>query len=140
MTQNIGILDRARRLQARIKVKHETNKEIRRHRYQIFLQQNTGHLPSRNKLYRWRIGFIFTAVAFLIVPAVQILFFYGTIWESPDPLYPGMDPSLQQLWDSFLNEIPDIFGAIFFILFCFGLTVDWVIYRRWGNKYTIFKW
>ena len=134
------LIDKGRILETRIKVKHETKKQLKRHRYQIFLHEHP-YLPGKKKLKRWRRNFILGGMICMLIPVSQTLFFYRTIWDQPDPLmFEDQEPSMEQLWKSFLNVIPAIFGAIFLIMLTFGLAIDWVIYRRWGNSFTIMKW
>ncbi len=140
MIQKAGFLDQARRLETKIKVKYEVKKQIKKHRYKIFLHENSGYLPSRKKLYRWRNKFIIAAMICLAVPCLQTVLFYETIWIKPSVSEFDEEFTIRQIWMGFLNEIPGIFGAIFLILLYFGFTVDWIIYRRWGNQFTIMKW
>ncbi len=134
------ILHNARVLETRIRVKRETNKQIKRQRYRIYLQQNSQHLPSRKKLLRWRRNLMMIGTLFILIPGYQILCHYQTIWKEPKPLKYDQEPTIEQIWLSFLNMIPTIFGAIFLMLWSFAMAVDWVIYRRWGNTHTILNW
>jgi len=140
MIHKTGFLDRARRLDTKIRVKHEVKKQIKRHCYQIFLNEKAGYLPNRKKLYSWRNKFILAAMICLLVPSLQTIFFYDTIWIKPSVSEFDTEFTIEQIWVAFCNEIPGIFGAVFLILLYFGFTVDWIIYRRWGNQFTIMKW
>ena len=134
------IIHKARILETRIRIKHETKKQLRTQRYRIFLQQKTGHLPTRKKLYRWRRNFLVAASLCIAVPCLQVTFWGGTIWDRGSPVLYDQEASLGRIWVAFLNETPIIFGMLFLMFWCFGMAIDWVIYRRWGSQFTMMKW
>ena len=136
----MNIVHKARALQTKIKVYLEIRKQIKTQRYRRFLQNPSRPLPGYHKLRVWRNTFLLSAVLCLAVPSIQVVFFYNTIWEQPEPLKPNQDITLGQVLMSFYNTIPVIFGGVFMILGFFGMIMDWCIYRRWGYGKSIIKW
>ena len=136
----MNIIHKARLLETQIRVKRENRKQIKAQRYRRFLQNPHRPLPSYQTLRSWRNTFLLSAVLCLAVPSIQVVFFYNTIWEQPEPLKPNQDITLGQVLMSFYNTIPVIFGGVFMILGFFGMIMDWCIYRRWGYGKSIIKW
>ena len=134
-------MDRMKALETKIRINREIKKEIKAQKYRSFLHEQTGYLPSRQKIQRWKKYFLLGATICLVVISVQTCFFYNTIWAPPQKLYHDTQQiSLEQIWGALLNETPTIFGSLFIILGSFGMALDKATYRRWGNQYTIINW
>lgn len=131
------ILHKARILETKYRVKHETRKQLKAQYYKLFLYENTPNLPGKKKLKRWRRNFLILGMICLAVPCFQTIFFYQSIWIPPEQLEYGQEPTLEQILQGFINEIPTILGLIWFCFFFLAICVDWVIYRRWPNENTM---
>ena len=136
MRQKTTLLDQARRLETRIRVKRETKKQLKQQYYKIFLHENTGVLPSKKKLKRWRRNFTIAAVISLMIPAIQTTMFYNTTHTSPSYIE---EDTLEQILQGFIRDIPLILGLCFFMFSFLTLCVEWVIYRRWPWDHTVFS-
>lgn len=138
----MNIITKARILETRIRVNHENKKQIKKQKYQVFLHEESQHFPSLTKIKKWRTYFLIIGTICLAVMTIQTCMFYKTIWIKPRPLlYDDEDIDLEQIWTSFLNMIPVIFGSLFTIFLSFSLAFDYVIYKRWQNKdLCIIKW
>jgi hypothetical protein len=136
------IITKGRILETQIRVKHETKKQLKKQRYQVFLHEKSQHYPPRYKIIRWRNLFLTTGIICLAVIMVQTCFFYKTIWVRPRPLYyEGQNIDLEQIWTSFCNMIPVIFGFLSTVFISFAIAFDRVLYRRWQNTdLCIIKW
>ena len=135
------LITKGRILEQKIKVQRDFKQQIKRQRYQVFLHEESQHYPSRSKVIRWRNYFLIGSCICLSIVMIQTCFFYNTIWTRPRPLYwDEQEISLEQIWTSFLNMIPVIFGSISCIFLSFAIAVDRVIYRRWPNHRTMIPW
>lgn len=143
IAKKLKVLDRMRILETKIRVNQENKKQIKKQAYRVFLQDPPRSLPDYKILYTWRKIFVIAGILCLVIPAVQTIFFYDTIYYVP----PGKtfkhsvysiveeDIDLEEVSHGFLRSIPVVFGLLFFIFTVFGIAVDWTIYRRWNNKY-----
>lgn len=137
-TQKPGFLIRMRLLKTRIHTELDHKQKMKQQKYQIFLHEESQHYPSLGKVKRWRGYFLAISCICLTIITIQTCFYYNTIWTRPAPLYmDDQEITLEQIWTSFLNMIPVIFGAISCIFLSFTIAVDRVIYRRWKKEYII---
>ena len=117
----MSIINKARILETKYQVKHETRKQLKKQYYKIFLHENHSNLPGKNKLKRWRRNLLIISMICLSIPCFQTIFFYQSIWIPLEKLEYSQELGLNQILHALVNEIPTILGLIwfcFFILAC----------------------
>jgi len=141
------LLQKAKILELKIRVKRENKKKIKTQSYRAFLQNPPRPLPPLKSLKKIRKIFIILAVLILSIPSIQILIAYDSVYYVPETYDVQTDKGeklnreheLDEYTWGFIRSIPVIMGVVFFILSGFAMAVDWTIYRRW-KKYTIINW
>jgi chromatin segregation and condensation protein Rec8/ScpA/Scc1 (kleisin family) len=129
----------------RIRTYFSVRKEIKAHRYKIFLQNPRNkkgksiELPTYEHLkHRRKQHFILGMICLMII-SCQTIFFYET--TSLFPIEKNQyQPSLTDIIHAFTEEMPVIIGFLAIMFLSFAGMYDFVIYRRWGLKKSIIDW
>lgn len=131
------MINRFKALSLKIKVNKEIKRSVRKRAYEIKLQHLTGFLPRINSLRKWRNAFVLAAIIVIAVPIIQMMFFCDTMHYRTNFQYVG---SYKDANAVFLYNIPTLSFIISSILTTFAGTVDFAIYRRFGNKKSFIEW
>lgn len=134
-------IQRLRIFEQRLCVNYSVKREIKAHRYRLFLQNPPRTLPSYEKLRRRRYSFFVVGVVFMGLVMIQVCFFYGSTC-----LFHGAKNidtehlTLKDIMDAFMEELPTLFGFVFFVCIFLSCCFDFVIYRRWGSSRSFIDW
>lgn len=139
----MSFIQKGRILQTKIRVNREIKRQIKQHRYKLFLQNPKRHLPSYRTLNKWRTRLIVSGVVCLAIISIQGVFFRQTIYWSKPPMvhkYQEEHIPIEMYIKSFLQLLPFINGFLFMVFMYLATCFDWVIYRRWGHDRSIIHW
>ena len=121
---NDSFVNKMRTLQNNIENHYKQRKTLKEQRYRAFLKNPQRTLPDYQTLARWRKKLFLAALLSLAPSALGTFFLFDMMYID----YYGF------------ISIPVFCGSAFLIIGCFAATVDYVIYRRWGNQKTFIHW
>ena len=126
-----GFVQKARRVQRGLLYYLWFHRMLRRRRYRIFLQLNTGHLPSFRTLEAWRKWLLYASFLSLTPSCLGVLWSWQ--WVVSDLL-------VLPLPVSGLCSPIVLCGMCCVVFGCFGLMVDYVIFKRDKSRRTVIHW
>jgi len=120
-----SFIKKARMYQDTLLFNHRLKKQVRQRSYRVFLQRNTGYLPSIPCLLRWRTTLLAMSLGCIGVTSLFVFIDYPR-FILYDIIILG--PDLEGI-----TSIPILMGSGFIILFSFSMMIDFVVYRRGGH-------
>lgn len=119
-----SLLRKAWIIQHNIEYNHKHHRMLKQRRYQVFLQNRGGYLPSRETLTKWRKRLFYTTGLCLAPYLFEVIFYYP------------------QMFKEDILGITTIPGLLFLTIGSFTLTIDYIIHKRWKQNQvnTIIHW
>lgn len=142
-----NIVKKTRIIQDKIEYRRSINKQLKKQYYRIFLQTTDRLLPPIKSLIKWRLIFIVAGTLCFLAPTLQIVFLYDT-WDytpSIDNIFFNEKTGMfeykfeENVKGIIIEMIPVFSGSLAIILYGFGATVDYAIYKRFNCK-NIITW
>jgi hypothetical protein len=109
-------------IQHNLEYKHKLNRTLKQRRYQTFLQNRGGYLPSQETLTKWRKTLLYATGLSLTPYPLEVIFCYN------------------QMFKENIIGITTLPGMIFLITGSFTLTLDYIIHKRWNQTNTFIHW
>jgi len=142
-----NIVKKARIIQDKIEYRRSINKQLKKQYYKIFLQTTDRLLPPIKSLIKWRMIFIAAGTLCFLAPTLQIVFLYDTWSYTPpnDDLFFNVETGQfeykfeESIKGIIIELIPVFSGSLAIILYGFGATVDYAIFKRFNCK-NIITW
>ena len=142
-----NIVKKTRIIQDKIEYRRSINKQLKKQYYRIFLQTTDRLLPPIKSLIKWRLIFIVAGTLCFLAPTLQIVFLYDT-WDytpSIDNIFFNEKTGMfeykfeENVKGIIIEMIPVFSGSLAIILYGFGATVDYAIFKRFNCK-NIITW
>jgi hypothetical protein len=120
-----SFLQRAQVFQNNLLYHHSFKKMLKRRSYRVFLQLNTGYLPSLNSLQKGRKWLAIASFLSLTPMCLGTIIYWP--WVESDIIF--LPISISGLFSPAI-----LCGACFIILLSFSLMFDYVIHKRFKDK------
>jgi len=142
-----NIVKKARIIQDKIEYRRSINKQLKKQYYRIVLQTTDRLLPPIKSLIKWRMFFIVAGSLCFLAPTFHVVFLYDTWNYTPsiDNIFFNIETGQfeykfeENIKGIIIELIPVLSGSLAIILYGFGATVDYAIYKRFNCK-NIIMW